>query len=136
MKKAIISVSSKQVEIDENLIEVVTPGEFIKEDGYYYVSYNETEISGMQGTKTTLKVFPDKLILIRVGTTNAEMNFEEGKEHVTLYNTPHGILELRINTKDLNINVDDNGGDVMINYSISISNQPPLNTNLKINIKS
>src|SRR5690349_9837156 len=118
MKKAIISVSSKQPEIDENLIEVVTPGEFYKEGDSYYANYNETEISGMEGTKTTLRIFPKRLLLVREGTTTAEMNFEEKLEHITLYNTPHGILELKIKTKDLNINIDDKGGDIEINYSI------------------
>lgn len=134
MKRAIISISSKQ-NIDDEGIEVVTPGEFFEKEGSYYAIYNETEISGMEGTKTTLKINKEKVYIIRDGTTSAKMEFEKNKQDISLYNTPYGIMELRIITRDINIKIDDNGGEIHIKYDMEMEDQEPLETSIYINIK-
>jgi uncharacterized beta-barrel protein YwiB (DUF1934 family) len=136
-KKAIISVLSKQGNSkDDNDIEVVTPGEFYKKDDCYYAVYNETKISGMEGTTTTMKIYPKTFSLIRMGTTATKMDFKENSENLVLYNTPYGILELKIETKDLKINVDDEGGEVSIDYNMCVSGQTPQHTILKVSINA
>lgn len=134
-KKAIISVSSKQPDSEESAIEVVTPGEFYKEDNFYYAIYDETELSGMEGTQTTLKISDEVMYLKRIGTTNTEMEFRPNTENVILYNTPYGTLELKTKTKGLEVEMKDDGGDVMVDYSLSISGQASQNTILNISIK-
>lgn len=134
-KKAIISVSSKQQNNDDT-IEVVTPGEFYKKDDCYYVEYKETEISGMEGTNTTFKMNNDNFSLIRIGSTNANMNFNKNQKSLSVYDTPYGTMELRIRTNKLEVNLDEKGGDVFIDYNLSISGQDYENTQLKINIKA
>lgn len=138
-KNAIISVVSKQADsknLDDDIIEVVTPGKFYKKDNSYYAVYEETEISGMKGTTTTLKIDEEKFTLIRTGTTNTEMKFKKYVRDLTLYNTPHGALDLTVDTKELKMEVDNNGGDVFIDYDMIIGNQQVLSTTLKINIKA
>lgn len=135
-RKAIITITSKQNNMEDSSIEVVTPGEFYKDQDFYYAVYNETEISGMEGTRTTLKISSDKFSLLRVGTTNAEMRFQNNSKDITIYNTPYGVLELKIETKDLKINIDDNGGDVFVNYNLIIGGEKPQSTMLKVNIKA
>ncbi|ERI94840.1 hypothetical protein HMPREF1982_00765 [Clostridiales bacterium oral taxon 876 str. F0540] len=135
-KKAIISVTSKQTGSDDSVIEVVTPGEFYKEGNSYFAVYNETELSGMEGTTTTLKVDPDSFILSREGTTATEMKFKKYNSDLILYNTPYGVMEMKVETKDLAINLDENGGDVAIKYNLTIAGQNPQNTILKVNIKA
>lgn len=136
MKKAIISVISKQNEDDGEAVEVVTPGEYYEKNGSYYAVYKETEISGMEGTTTTLKIAKDSFWLIRMGSTSTKMEFNNSKEDFSLYNTPYGILQLKINTKELNINVGEDGGDVRVNYDLSVEGQLAHNTTLSINIKA
>lgn len=135
MKRAIISVSSKQ-DIDDEGIEVVTPGEFFEKDGYYYAIYDETEISGMDGTRTTLKIKDDKVVIMRDGTTSANMEFERGKSSISLYNTPYGILEIKIKTYEMNVNISETGGDVEIEYDMELQGQDPIGTIISINIKA
>lgn len=135
-KKAIITVISKQTDSDDSAIEVVTPGQYYKEEDSYFAIYDETEISGMEGTKTTLKVSPNSFLLTRVGTTNAEMKFKKDSKDITMYDTPYGMLELKLETNDLKIDLDDNGGEVLINYNLGIAGQKPQNTILKVNIKA
>jgi len=138
-KNAIISIASKQSdgnEDDGDAIEVVTPGEFYKKDNCYYAVYEETEISGMEGTTTTLKIEEEDFTLIRTGTTNTEMKFKKYARDLTLYNTPHGALDLTVDTRELKMNVDNTGGDVFIDYDMIIGNQQILSTTLKIKIKA
>ena len=136
-KNAIISVVSKQFdsEDDDDVIEVVTPGKFYKEEDSYYAVYEETEISGMKGTTTTLRIDEEQVTLVRTGTTNTEMKFKKNVRDLTLYNTPHGALNLTVDTKQLKLSVDDNGGDVFIDYDMIVGNQQILSTTLQINIK-
>jgi len=137
-KNAVISIVSKQIdnEDDGEAIEVVTPGEFYKKDNSYYAVYEETEISGMKGTTTTLKIDKEHFTLIRTGTTNTEMKFKKYVRDLTLYNTPHGALDLTVDTRELKMNVDNNGGDVFIDYDMIIGNQQVLSTTLQIRIKA
>lgn len=135
-KKALISILSHQVNDEKDAIEVVTPGEFVVQDDFFEAVYDETEISGMEGTTTKIKISKDDMILEREGATATKMHFKKNNSSVSLYNTPYGMIELKINTKDLKINMNENGGQVFINYNLSIEGQKPQNTRLKIDIKA
>lgn len=134
-KKALVSVISEQNGNTEESIEVVTPGDFYKKDDCYYVVYKETQITGMEDTTTTFQISPEEFSLIRIGSTSTEMKFKKNKDDVSLYNTPYGTLELKIQTNDLIIDVNDDGGNVSINYDMSVGGQNSQKTALKINIK-
>lgn len=136
-KNVIVSVSSVQSESKDDNVEIVTPGKFYKKEKDYYVAYDETKLSGMEGTTTTFKISSkgDKFSLIRIGTTSTKMEFEKYKEQFVLYNTPYGTLELKLTTKSLDINVNEDGGAILIDYTMSIGVDKPLETTLKINIK-
>ena len=72
-KNAVIQLKSFS-DIDESdAIEVITPGKFIIKDNSYEVVYEESEISGMKGTTTTLKIEEERFILERVGTKNRQV---------------------------------------------------------------
>lgn len=135
-KKAVIHLLSIQADNEDEKVEVVTPGSFSKKGDAFYAIYDETEISGMEGTTTTLKIADNKFSIIRMGSTNAEMKFQKSKPNVSLYDTPYGTLEVNINTRDLNINVDENGGEVYVRYNLSISGMKAQSTTLNIKIKT
>lgn len=134
LKKALIYVWSKQQD-DNDAVEVVSPGKFYKKDCTYYAEYDETEISGMEGTTTKLQINQDGLLLIREGTTSAKMEFKNDERCISLYNTPYGMLELIIETRKLEVKVDDCGGEINIDYDIGVTGQEPQATQLKIRIR-
>ena len=134
-KNAVIQLKSFS-DIDESdAIEVITPGKFIIKDNSYEVVYEESEISGMKGTTTTLKIEEERFILERVGTTCTTMEFKIGEMGLSLYNTPYGMLHLHIDTKILDINVDENGGFIYAKYLLGAEGQPPIATDIKVRIK-
>lgn len=134
-KKALISVKSIQNNDKNEAIEVVTPGDFYKKDDNYYVRYEETEISGMEGTTTTMKITSDSITLTRKGTTNSKMTFKKNAKDIVMYGTPHGILEFMLDTKKIDINLNDEGGNIAATYNMFLGEGEPLKTSLNVEIK-
>ncbi|MFH5975101.1 DUF1934 domain-containing protein [Clostridium perfringens] len=134
-KKAIISICSTQDIGEKEKIEVVTVGEFSINGDEFIATYDETEISGMKGTKTTLKIKGDKVVLHREGTTSTKMEFQKDNTQVALYNTPYGMLELKTSTKELDLDVNEKGGNISIKYHLIAGGQEPIKTNLDMKIK-
>ena len=134
-KKAVISLRSFNDLDSDDIIEVVTPGEFLVIEGGFKAIYDETELSGMSGTTTTSTILNDKLILEREGNVSAKMDFKKGETSVSLYNTPYGVLDLQIHTEDLNVDIDENGGKITAKYSMELAGQPPIVNKLSVNVK-
>ena len=135
-KKAIISITSTASVDNDDIIEVVSPGKYIKlEDGYKAV-YEETEISGMEGTTTILTIKEKEVVLEREGTTATKMYFNKSEPSIAMYQTPYGMLELSINTKKLEVEMNEDGGKLQIDYSLAVAGQAPLDTKLSLKIKT
>lgn len=134
-KRAIISVKSSSNLDPNDAIEVVTPGRFIIEENGFKAIYEESEISGMEGTTTTLNIQDNIMVLERVGSTTTNMEFKEGAMAVSLYNTPYGVLNLNVDTEKLNINVNENGGEIYSKYILGLEGQEGITTELNIKIK-
>lgn len=134
-KKAIISIKSFSDMENDDGIEVVTPGKFIFDKDGFEATYEESKISGMEGTTTTLKIKDESMILERVGSTTTTMEFKEGEAAVSLYNTPYGMLDLNIDTKKLEINLDENGGEIYSKYVLGFAGQEGIATELRVKIK-
>ena len=64
------------------------------------------------------------------------MLFNEKEPSVSLYNTPYGMMEITINTKKLNVEVNDNGGNIKIDYDMAIAGQEVLTTSLSLNVRA
>lgn len=134
-KKAIISVISNANIEEDDMIEVVSLGSFEKIEDGFKATYEETEISGMEGTTTILTIKENQVILEREGTTSTKMIFKEDEDSIVLYNTPYGMLEIAISTNNLDVKIDEDGGKLDIEYEMSVYGQPPFNTKLSLSIK-
>ena len=91
----------------------------LAEDGIV-LSYEESELTGMEGTTTRFQIRGPRVILTRSGTVNSQMVFEEGRQHTSLYETPFGELSVDIQTSVLKHNLTERGGLMEIKYSIAV----------------
>ena len=135
---ALITMKSKQdIEGEEDLIEVTTVGNYSKKGNKFYVTYEGSEISGYDGSKTTIKInnTDNSLMLLRRGSTTTQMFFERGNKYTGLYNTPFGVLTVDVSTKDLKIDVGEDGGEVSLDYFVGINNEFPVRNSLYMQIK-
>lgn len=122
-KDVIISIKGRQSGegIDEEPIELVTAGKLEALGGACYeLSYQESEVTGFAGTLTTIQVEPRRVILQRVGAVNSQMVFEEGRRHLSLYDTPYGALSVGIHTRKLRSTLNADGGEVEVRYALEI----------------
>ena len=135
-KSAIISVRSFSDLNKDEVIEVVTPGKFHLGESEFKAVYEESEISGMDGTTTTLVIKGEALILEREGSTTTRMEFKKGEEVVSLYNTPYGMMNINIYTKELDIDMDDDGGVIYTKYILGLEGQSGITIELKVKIRA
>ena len=106
--------------IDPDATELMTEGTMtLTEDGLA-LSYEETALTGMEGTTTSFQIQGPQVILTRSGTVNSQMVFEEGRQHTSLYETPFGELSVDIQTSVLKHNLTERGGLMEIKYSIAV----------------
>lgn len=122
-KDVIISIKSQQQGqgMDEEPIELVTEGKLeVLEGGCYTLSYAESEVTGLAGTLTTIQVEPERVTLQRVGAVNSQMVFEEGRRHLSVYDTPYGALSVGIHTRKMRCSLNEMGGEVEVHYAIEI----------------
>ena len=105
---------------DPGTVELVTAGRLMKDKAGYTLSYQESEITGLEGTLTTIQVEGEQVTLMRMGEFNSQMVFQEGRRHLSMYNTPYGAMSVGVNTRHLLADLSDKGGDIEIDYAIEI----------------
>ena len=106
---------------DPDTMELVTEGKLAVQDGALCLSYEESELTGMEGTTTVFQVEPEKVTLLRLGSVQSEMVFEEGRRHMSLYSTPYGNMEIGVRARRLNSTLELTGGRLEIDYDIEIN---------------
>ena len=115
--------------------ELVTPGIYSLEGDTARFSYMESELTGMEGTKTTFEVKPTHVALIREGTVNAQMIFEQGKKHFFMYETPFGAFTMGVSTNSIKSKMHDSGGELEIRCMIDMENSVISRNVFKINVR-
>lgn len=124
-KSVIISIHGIQTDpngIDEE-IELVTQGSLSgdREQGFH-LSYQESELTGLEGTTTTFCIGEDQITMLRTGSLNSEMVFREGARHFSLYDTGLGGLMIGVNTQKAWAHIGQDGGDMELRYVVEIEN--------------
>ena len=106
--------------IDPDATELMTEGTMTLTENGMVLAYEETALTGMEGTTTSFQIQGPQVILTRSGTVNSQMVFEEGRQHTSLYETPFGELSVDIQTSVLKHNLTERGGLMEIKYSIAV----------------
>jgi len=119
-----VVISIKGVQKYENAqpdaMELVTRGTMARDEAGYRLVYQESEMTGLEGTSTIIRVEPEQVILTREGEFTTQMVFQEGRRHLSMYNTPYGSMTVGVNTRHLLAQVDEGGGRIEIDYAIEI----------------
>ena len=122
-------------DVDPNETELLTEGVLeVLEDGLR-IAYDETALTGMEGTTTTFLVKENQVVLTRTGRVNSQMIFEEGKQHTSLYETPYGELPIDIQTSSLRHNLSQRGGVMDIKYAIAVDHTVTGRNCFKLRVK-
>lgn len=123
-KKAIFTIKGSQSSgKDKDSIELITSGRFSRRGDNYYLVYKESEMTGLEGVTTTIKVEPSDgtVTLKRFGAVRSQMIFKEGQRHLSHYETPHGAFLICVSASSVKNGLSDSGGDLSVSYTVEVN---------------
>ena len=122
-KNVIVSLIGLQINegMEPDIMELVTEGTYKKRGDAHYISYQESESTGMEGTTTTIKASGDILTLIRFGSVNSQFIFQQGKRHLSHYDTGYGSFTVGITANNVEIDIGEHCGNIRLGYEMSIN---------------
>lgn len=112
----------QSVDGNRDTTELFTQGVFYKKNENYYVTYEESETTGFKGCRMTLKVEGnDKVSMIRHGASRSSLIVERATRNIGFYNTSQGELLIGISASEVDIDLNDDGGNLHFKYSLDIN---------------
>lgn len=122
MRNIMLKIIGKQKsKNEEEVIELITEGKYHKKGDTTYLVYKESELSGIEGCTTTLKITDENIKMKRFGPSASEIEFKKGKRFSAYYNTPYGNVAMEILTRKIQNELkDDLTGSLDIEYDISL----------------
>ena len=108
---------------------------FARKEGIQYIRYEESSVTGLEGVKTTIKIYEDSIVLLRTGAVNMRHQYIRGEERESTYETPLGDLHMAVKTHELTVDFHDGTGRVHLGYDISIEGEWQFYNQLEIDVR-
>lgn len=137
-KEIILFVRGEQTYdgVSPEVTELATEGVMtIREDGEMVLTYQESEITGMEGTTTRFTIRGDTVVLERAGLIVSRMEFKQGERSSSFYETPWGTMEVDIVTTKLAHRFTERGGVMEIAFTIAVNHQVTGENRFKVRVK-
>lgn len=93
-------------------------------NGKLEIEYEESELTGMEGSTTRLFFDtrePGLVSLLREGSVSSAFVFEAGRRHICTYNTPYFPIELCVDTVDMQNSLTYQGGSFHASYVVEMN---------------
>ncbi len=121
-QKVLLKIHSEQQYTGEeaDVSELTTIGSMEWGTNEIRLSYEETELTGLQGTTTSFLLQKDQITLKREGALRSEMIFAIDREHRSLYDMGMGALLITVRTMTLIQAIGPEGGFVDVAYDLLI----------------
>ena len=115
MKAVVITVHTLQRDENgqEENIELTTKGTYEKQGDVQILCYDESSLTGLTGTRTTLK-------LMRDGKITQQQEFLPGTSQKSLYETPFGNVTLTMYTHELTHTLANGEGEIALRYDVAL----------------
>ena len=105
---------------EPDIIELTTEGTLEKQKEVWEISYEESDLTGLDGTTTAGRGGPRGVVLKRTGKLENQMIFMEGRRLESLYQFDLGALMIAVNATKVQSAGNEQGGTVDIHYQIEI----------------
>ena len=137
MKDVVISIKSIQnYGFDgEETMEFTSDGYYLVDGDTVCINYTESEVTGLEGTRTSIIMMPDKISVERDGLITSRMVFCEGEKTQFQYNTPYGAATLGIDTRRITRNFNENGGELELLYVLDMEHAIVTRNKFHITVK-
>ena len=103
---------------EEDRIEIMTYGSFLKKGDTYYIPYKETQTIGFEGCTTTIKIAADgsRVAMLRFGPASAQIIIERDRRNICYYETEVGSLTLGVTGDGIECGLTEKGGTAKFSY--------------------
>ena len=125
-KDVLIHVRGLQMmdaEDEQEPIEIVVPGEYYFRNGSHYLRFEEVLDDSAEPTVNYIKMSPKGLEVRKKGLVNVHMVFEQGKKNMTYYSTPYGTLQMGIAATKLELDENDTGLSMKVDYALEMNQE-------------
>ncbi|MDY5022066.1 MAG: DUF1934 domain-containing protein [Blautia sp.] len=125
-KDVLIHVRGLQMmdaEDEQEPIEIVVPGEYYFRNGSHYLRFEEVLDDSAEPTVNYIKMSPKGLEVRKKGLVNVHMVFEQGKKYMTYYSTPYGTLQMGIAATKLELDENDTGLSMKVDYALEMNQE-------------
>ena len=119
--KALVTISGMQNgENGPESVRFATEGRFSKKGQAYKIEYDESELTGLEGTHTTILAGSKSVALKRIGKVESYLSFIPGKKQMSYYQTEFGSFVVGIDPYEIDIALTDFGGRIHVGYHVEI----------------
>lgn len=136
-KQIILFVRGEQTydSVSPEVTELATEGLMTIEGEEVTLTYQESEITGMEGTTTRFIVRGDTVVLERTGMIVSRMEFRQGERSSSFYETPWGTMAVDIATTKLAHRLTERGGVMEIAFTIAVNHQVTGENRFKVRVR-
>ena len=120
---------------EQDSIDFTTDGLYTYDGDTACLTYLETDVTGMEGTRTSVMVMPDKVVVDRDGTVTSRMVFRPGEKHAFLYDTPVGSATMHMDTRGLSSRFNEHGGHMEIDYVMDMEHAFASRNRFRLTVK-
>ena len=133
-----LEYGASDIEVDpqDETIELCTEGTMNIDGNKVELVYEESEITGMEGSRTSVSFESDNpgfVTMLREGTVSTALLFERGKRHHCVYNTPIMPFEICVRTIKVENDILSNG-TLKLDYIIEIRGAKAERTRFELEI--
>ena len=103
-------------------LELMMEGSYRDDGSCVTISYRESELTGMQGSTTTIffhKNTPGLISMVRNGTARTALVFEKDKRPLCVYETPVMPFEVAVQTRHVH-NTLEKAGKLYLDYTVEL----------------
>ncbi len=124
-RDVLISIRGTQQDDDgqNQTMELTTAGTLWQDGEAVCLSYVETEMTGMDGVKTTFRVEGERIVMVREGELQSTMTFVEGERNESLYDLGFAAFLLRVTAKRVRAQLGDGEGRLELRYSVEMEHR-------------
>ena len=121
-KKAMITIRGTQKAQNEapQTVEFITGGKLQRFGRKLRVSYEESDLTGMEGVTAAFEVDGDRVTLERTGKLRSRMEFVEGQKTESLYSMDFDAMLLGVTARRVESHMTDEGGSIHLEYGVEL----------------
>ena len=134
-KEVIVTISGLHSTGGENLVTRVC-GEYFRRNDIHYCVYLEQDEDSGRTTKCTIKIKGRSMEMLRQGQLRTHMVFEEGRKHITDYQTPYGQMLLGVETGSVRVFETDNCIRAVVEYTLEADGAYLSDSKIEVTIRN